>query len=220
MALNIENEETEKLAAEIAELTGETEEEAVLRSLRERRGRFGARAPRGPKPRTLEEALHHMETESLAAASQPASRPSPDDESRTGEVAGLRARRLILDSSAVVAIVEEEDGHPRLLEAVAGGSAAIGAPTLFETAMVLVSREDTAGVRALSRFLDDYRVTLLDFDERHVEAAVRAFVRYGKGRHQARLNYGDCMAYAIAKLAGAPLLFVGDDFAKTDLEAA
>lgn len=86
--------------------------------------------------------------------------------------------------------------------------------------MVLVSRGDTTGVRALLRFLDDYRVTLLDFNERHVEAAVRAFVRYGKGRHPARLNYGDCMAYAIAKLAGAPLLFVGDDFVATDIEAA
>lgn len=63
MALNIENQETEKLAAEIAEIAGETEEEAVLRSLRERRERLGARAPRRPKPRTLEEALHHMETE-------------------------------------------------------------------------------------------------------------------------------------------------------------
>jgi ribonuclease VapC len=117
-------------------------------------------------------------------------------------------------------MVEEEDGHPALLEAVAGGSAAIGAPTLFETAMVLVSREGTSGMRALLRFLDDYRVTLLDFDEWHVEAAVRAFVRYGKGRHPARLNYGDCMTYAVAKLAGAPLLFVGDDFARTDLEPA
>lgn len=63
MALNIENQETEKLAAEIAELTGESEEEAVLRALRESRKRLGAPGPRRPKPGTLEEALHHMDTE-------------------------------------------------------------------------------------------------------------------------------------------------------------
>lgn len=63
MALNIENQETERLAAEIAELTGETEEEAVLRALHESRKRLSTRRPRRPKPRTLEEALHHMETE-------------------------------------------------------------------------------------------------------------------------------------------------------------
>lgn len=118
-------------------------------------------------------------------------------------------------------MVEGEEGHVEILDAViAAGSAAIGAPTLFETAMVLVSRNGSAGARALLDFLADYRVTMLDFDERHVEAAVRAFVRYGKGRHPAGLNYGDCMTYATAKLAGAPLLFVGNDFAKTDLEIA
>jgi antitoxin VapB len=66
MALSIENQETERLATEIAELTGVTEEEVVLRSLRERRERLGStrpKGPKGPKPRTLEEALHHMETE-------------------------------------------------------------------------------------------------------------------------------------------------------------
>lgn len=86
--------------------------------------------------------------------------------------------------------------------------------------MVLVSRNGVVGTRALSDFLAVYRVALLDFDDRHVEVAVRAFLRYGKGRHPARLNFGDCMTYATAKLAGAPLLFVGVDFAKTDLEGA
>jgi ribonuclease VapC len=117
-------------------------------------------------------------------------------------------------------MVDEEDGHLELLEALGSGSTSIGAPTLFETAMVLVSREGTLGFRGLLRFLEEHRVTSLRFDESHVEGAVRAFIRYGKGRHPARLNYGDCMAYATAKAAEAPLLFVGDDFAKTDLEPA
>lgn len=107
-----------------------------------------------------------------------------------------------------------------MLNAVVGGRAAIGAPTLLETAMVCCSREGVAGLGALWRFVSDYRVTLLDFGEAHVEAAVRAFALYGKGRHPAALNYGDCMAYATAKVAGLPLLFVGADFAKTDIEAA
>jgi ribonuclease VapC len=58
---------------------------------------------------------------------------------------------------------------------------------------------------------------VIPFDDRHWSVAAEAFIRYGKGRHPARLNYGDCMAYATAKVAGAPLLFVGDDFAKTDI---
>lgn len=107
-----------------------------------------------------------------------------------------------------------------MLNAVVTGSAAIGAPTVLETAMVLVSRMGTTGARALSDFLAVYRVALLDFGDEHVEVAVGAFLRYGKGRHAARLNFGDCMAYATAKLAGAPLLFVGRDFAETDIEAA
>jgi ribonuclease VapC len=126
---------------------------------------------------------------------------------------------LILDSSAVVAIVEEEQGHVDLLDAVAAArSVAIGAPTLFETAMVLASRKGALGAQALAAFLGGYRVTSLHFGEDHVEAALGAFVRYGKGRHPASLNFGDCMTYATSKLAAAPLLFVGEDFAKTDLE--
>lgn len=117
-------------------------------------------------------------------------------------------------------MIAEEDGHRELLTTVADRSVAIGAPTLFETAMVLISREGAAGGPALSCFLEEHLVTAVEFDERHVEAAVGAFVRYGKGHHRAGLNYGDCMTYAIAKIANAPLLFVGSDFARTDVEAA
>lgn len=115
-------------------------------------------------------------------------------------------------------MIEEEEGHGDLLDALAvAPCVAIGAPTLFETGLILASREGLVGYSALSRFLAENEVVSLPFDDRHRAVALDAFVRYGKGRHPARLNYGDCMAYATARLAKLPLLFVGDDFARTDL---
>jgi ribonuclease VapC len=128
---------------------------------------------------------------------------------------------VILDSSAVLGILLGEDGHDRLIEAVEAANAiAIGAPTVTESSNVLVNRYGVVGRLMVSRFLEENRVTTLPFDQRHSSAAVEAFIRYGKGRHPARLNYGDCMTYATAQIADAPLLFVGDDFSKTDLIAA
>jgi ribonuclease VapC len=86
--------------------------------------------------------------------------------------------------------------------------------------MVLVSGDGANGLAALALFLAKNEVTTVPFDDSHRRLATAAFVRYGKGRHSAALNYGDCMTYATARLSGAPLLFVGEDFAKTDLAAA
>lgn len=72
----------------------------------------------------------------------------------------------------------------------------------------------------VGRFLDQVATRTIEFDAAHAAAAVDAWQRYGRGRHPAKLNYGDCMAYATAKLAGEPLLYVGDDFALTDIETA
>jgi ribonuclease VapC len=129
---------------------------------------------------------------------------------------------LILDTSAVVAVIREEQGFVGLVDAIeAASSIAIGAPTLFETAMVLTVREgETAGRAVLSLFLDENGIVSIPFGDRHWTLAVDAFVRYGKGRHPARLNLGDCMTYATARAAEQPLLCVGDDFAKTDLRLA
>jgi ribonuclease VapC len=128
---------------------------------------------------------------------------------------------LILDSSAVISMIEEEKGHLDLFGAlVAAPVAAIGAPTLFETAMVLIAREGAAGRPVLSRFLDENEVVSLPFDDRHWQLAAQAFFRFGKGRHPARLNYGDCMTYATARVADRPLLCIGNDFAETDLTLA
>lgn len=128
---------------------------------------------------------------------------------------------MIVDTSAVVAVIRREHGHVLLedtLEAAPG--IAIGAPTLFEAAMVLTIKLGEPGLLALSCFLDENGIVSLPFDKYHVELAAEAFTLYGKGRHPARLNYGDCMTYATAKIAGAPLLFIGDDFARTDLTPA
>ncbi|HVQ59966.1 MAG TPA: type II toxin-antitoxin system VapC family toxin [Solirubrobacterales bacterium] len=125
---------------------------------------------------------------------------------------------MILDSSAVIAILEEEEGSDRLSAAIESSAyLGIGAPTAFESSLVLIRDHGLVGRLALARFLDEYEVILVPFDQRHIRVATEARLRYGKGRHPAALNYGDCMSYATATIAGAPLLFVGDDFARTDV---
>jgi ribonuclease VapC len=128
---------------------------------------------------------------------------------------------LILDSSAIVCVIEAEDGYGDILDALAAApDVAVGAPTLFETAIVLIAREGTAGRAALLRFLSESEIASIPFCEHHLAFAAEAFVRFGKGRHPAGLNYGDCMTYATARLAGDSLLCIGDDFAQTDLSLA
>lgn len=128
---------------------------------------------------------------------------------------------MILDSSAIVSVIEEEDGSVGLAEALAcAPSVAVGAPTLFETAIVLIARGGATGRTSLIRFLDDNDIASIPFGARHWAIAAEAFIRFGKGRHPARLNYGDCMTYATAWLAGDPLLCIGNDFAQTDLPLA
>lgn len=128
---------------------------------------------------------------------------------------------LIVDTSALISVVREELGYERLIRAIEGATeVGIGTPTLTEAAIVLVSKFGPAGRSILSRFLEENQVIAVPFDDRHWKIASEAFVRYGKGRHSAALNYGDCMTYATARVADAPLLFVGNDFTQTDIDAA
>ena len=128
---------------------------------------------------------------------------------------------MILDSSALVAIALRERGHERLREcATAGDRNAVGTPTLAETGVVLHGRIGAIARTALERLIADMELQPIPFTERHWPIALRAFARYGKGRHPAGLNLGDCFTYATAAVAGEPLLCVGDDFAQTDLELA
>ncbi len=128
---------------------------------------------------------------------------------------------MILDTSAIIAVLFRERRHEGIVEAMNDvDGLAIGAPTLLETGIVAVHAFDLHGRALVSRFLEEKQVTVIPFDERHWSVAADAHLRYGKGRHPAQLNYGDCMTYATAKVAGAPLLFVGDDFSQTDIAVA
>lgn len=126
---------------------------------------------------------------------------------------------MIIDSSAITAVLLKEDGHERLLDRIADAtSLSVGAPTVVETGMVLVSRMGVLGRTLLSRFLQEAGVEVVACTEEHWSVAVDAFEEYGKGRSPAGLNFGDCLTYAIAAVAGEPLLCLGDDFVRTDLQ--
>ena len=96
----------------------------------------------------------------------------------------------------------------------------IGTPTLTETAIVLAARRRGRGGDELAGLLEELDVAVVPFTLAHHEVAARAYERYGRGRHKANLNFGDCLSYAVASLAGDSLLFVGDDFRRTDIEPA
>jgi ribonuclease VapC len=128
---------------------------------------------------------------------------------------------LIVDSSAIVAIVREEYGFEQLIEKLRRADVvAVSAVTLVETGIVLRTRVPLDTQALLDRFLRDFDVELIAFGEEHWREATDAYDRFGRGRHPAALNFGDCLSYATARLAGQPLLFVGGDFARTDIGVA
>ena len=128
---------------------------------------------------------------------------------------------MLLDSSALVALVMAEEPARAVFDAISDApTRAIGAPSLVETAMVLDGRRAGASSSAMSDLtlvMAQFEVAVLPFGPDHWPVAWAAFLRYGKGRHPAGLNFGDCLTYAVAKLSGLPLLCVGADFAQTDL---
>jgi len=128
---------------------------------------------------------------------------------------------MIIDTSAIVAIVFREPGFEALVERLAAASGlAAGAPTLAETSIVLSARLQHDARGLLERMLQEFRIESVPFSDEHWRAAHDAYLRYGKGRHPARLNFGDCLSYATAQLADQPLLFTGGDFGKTDIAVA
>lgn len=128
---------------------------------------------------------------------------------------------MIVDSSALIALIFREPEAERIVASLAEAElVAIGAPTLAETAIVLAAKLGEASRAILSRLVEDLDLIVLPFTAAHGREAREAFLRFGRGRHPAALNYGDCLTYATAKLAGQPLLFVGEDFNRTDLDIA
>ncbi len=128
---------------------------------------------------------------------------------------------MILDSSVIVAIALREPGYEDLVAKLrSADTLGVGSPTLTEAGMVLSSRLGVEPQALLDRFLRDFGVVPVVFGEHHWREALDAFRRFGKGRHPAGLNFGDCLSYAVARLADHPLLFVGEDFSQTDIEVA
>ena len=125
---------------------------------------------------------------------------------------------MIVDSSAILAVIGKEPGYERIVHELAASSATrIGASTRLETGIVLTARFGARGKTALARFLQENSIETVAFDESHATVALDAYSRFGKGRHPAALNFGDCCTYAVASVAGERLLCLGDDFAQTDL---
>lgn len=128
---------------------------------------------------------------------------------------------MIVDTSALVAMTFAEPGHQDLIAKLArAASAGIGTPTLAETGLVLAARLGRDPRDLVIRLLDEFSIEQVPFGDHHWREAVDAYLRFGKGRHKARLNFGDCLTYAVARLANEPLLFTGDDFPQTDLALA
>jgi len=128
---------------------------------------------------------------------------------------------MIVDTSAVMAIFFQEPGYQEIThKLIQADDVGIGTPTLVECGIVLTARMERDGRGMLSRFLEEVGIITIPFTEPHYRAAVNAWIKYGKGRHPAALNFGDCLTYATARLAGMPLLCVGNDFFQTDLPLA
>jgi ribonuclease VapC len=128
---------------------------------------------------------------------------------------------MVLGSSALVAVILAEPGGDKLLAKIKTATpVGLGAPTLVETLMVLARRLDGDPRPLVGDLLRELEVEVIPFTEEHSRVALEAYLQFGKGRHRAGLNFGDCLAYATAKIAGQPLLFVGRDFSQTDLACA
>ena len=128
---------------------------------------------------------------------------------------------MVIDTSALLAILQDEPERRAFNEAIEGAaSRAVSVASWVEVSMVIETRTGAEGLRDLDLFVDRARIGIVPVDVEQGKAARRAFSRFGKGRHPAGLNYGDCFAYALARQLGEPLLFKGDDFGKTDVTAA
>lgn len=126
---------------------------------------------------------------------------------------------MIVDSSAILAIFFRESGAGNLLAQILRADyAGIGSPTVTETGIVLTRHLKRNATTPLLRFFHETGIDVVPFTDQHWRRAVDAYERFGKGRHTAGLNFGDCMTYATAALARQPLLCRGEDFRKTDLE--
>ena len=127
---------------------------------------------------------------------------------------------MVIDSSAIIAVLLNEANAAQIAEAIDSGSQRLlSAASLLEASIVIESRKGEAAGRELDLLIYRAAIEVVAVDQDQVEIARIAWRRYGKGRHPAGLNYGDCFSYALARSRGLPLLFQGEEFSRTDIDA-
>lgn len=125
---------------------------------------------------------------------------------------------MVIDTSAVLAILQDEPERRAFNEAIeAADSRSLSVASFVEVSIVIEARFGAEGVGHLDRLLERAGVTVVPGDLEQGRLARQAFSRFGKGRHEAGLNFGDCFSYALAQVLGEPLLFKGEDFSRTDV---
>lgn len=125
---------------------------------------------------------------------------------------------MVIDTSALAAILQGEPERRAFIEAIETADARlVSVATFVEISIVIEARYGAEGLRDLDHFIGRAAIELVPVDAGHGTLAREAFSRFGKGRHRAGLNYGDCFSYALAISTGEPLLFKGDDFVHTDV---
>jgi ribonuclease VapC len=126
---------------------------------------------------------------------------------------------MVLDSSAILAILLNEPEIEVFSSAIETDPVCLlSAASFVETAIVVESRYGEAGGREFDTLIETTGIDIVPLDARQAEVARRAFRSFGKGRHAACLNFGDCFAYALSRVSGEPLLFKGNDFTQTDVQ--
>lgn len=126
---------------------------------------------------------------------------------------------MVIDTSAFLAILQNEPERRRFNEQIeAANSRLVSAASYVECSMILESRYGAEGVRDLDHFIARAQITIVPVDAEQARIARDAFCKYGKGRHRAGLNFGDCFSYALSRAVDQPLLYKGEDFPYTDVE--
>ncbi len=129
---------------------------------------------------------------------------------------------MIIDTSAIIAILSDEPERQAFNKAIeeSAGACLMSTATFVEASLVIESSRGYDGLRDFDLLLATAAIGLVAVDIEQAHIARQAFRQYGKRRHKAGLNFGDCFAYALSKTTGLPLLFKGNDFSKTDIESA
>lgn len=125
---------------------------------------------------------------------------------------------MVIDTSALIAILLNEPEADKFIDAIAKSSERfVSVFSILEAGIVIQARKGIAGKEELDHLISHSRIKAVALNQEQMEIALEAWQRFGKGRHPAGLNIGDCCSYALAKYSGEPLLFKGDDFGETDI---